>query len=238
MIKGFIGTSLIDFPSKVAAVVFMGGCNYACPFCHNPHLVQEDQMQFLPDMPTEEVIQKVAFRSNFIDGVTISGGEPTIHGKQLIEFIKKIKKISKKSPNLAIKLDTNGSNPETIKELLDKNLLDYVALDIKTIPGQYDQISKLVSSFEQVSKTMQFLMKSSIDYEFRTTVVPTLMDMQQLMDLADTIKGCKRYVLQNFCPKGVLDASFSNIDPYPVSFFREAVRAMEEKLNIKIIARV
>jgi pyruvate formate lyase activating enzyme len=237
MIKGFLGTSLIDFPSQIAAVVFTGGCNFACPFCQNAALVLPEKLQFQPDIPEEEVLQKIAARSNFINGVVISGGEPALHGERLIEFIKNIKKINscKKSP--LVKLDTNGAFPEVLQLLIEEGLIDFVAMDIKSVPKKYDEVSKVKQSFDHVRKSIDILNQSSIPYEFRTTLVPTLIAMEDLLEIGQLIKDCKSFVVQAFRPKGLIDPSYENIDPYPAKFYLEVVEKMNATFQFQTIAR-
>jgi pyruvate formate lyase activating enzyme len=226
MIKGFIGTSLIDYPGQISAVVFTGGCNFACPFCQNASLVLPEKLQFQPDISNTEIISKLQARAKFIDGVVITGGEPSIHGKQLIQFIKDIKQINSCTKSLLVKLDTNGSNPELLKTLIDEALIDYVAMDIKAGPKRYQEITHFQDSLKLAKESIHLLLESRIAYEFRTTVVPTLIDMEELNRIGEMINGCKLFVLQSFRPKGVIDPSFEELTPYPSSFLTEAAQTL------------
>ncbi len=237
MIKGFIGTSLIDYPSQISAVVFTGGCNFVCPFCQNASLVLPDKLQFQPDIPEAEIVEKIKARSNFIDGVVISGGEPTIHNDQLICFIQDLKRINSCKKSLLVKLDTNGSNPEFVKKGIEEGWLDYVAMDLKTSIDQYDEVTKLENSYDKVRQTMGILFASSIGVEIRTTVVPGLIDMDKLIEMGEMIKDCKLFVLQGFRPKGVIDPAYEKIEPYPASYLHEAAEKLKNQYSFETIVR-
>lgn len=231
MIKGFIGTSLIDYPGQISAVVFTGGCNFACPFCQNASLVLPEKLQFQPDIPSAEIISKLHARAKFIDGVVITGGEPSIHGDQLLHFLKEIKQINSCTKSLLIKLDTNGSNPELLKNLLDESLIDYVAMDIKSSPERYEEVTHFEDSIKFARESIQILIEARIPYEFRTTVVPSLIDLEELNKIGEMIKGCQLFVLQSFRPKGVIDPSYEELIPYPASYLADAAKMMRDTFS-------
>lgn len=231
MIKGFIGTSLIDYPGQISAVVFTGGCNFACPFCQNASLVLPEKLQFQPDIPKAEIISKLHARSKFIDGIVITGGEPSIHGEQLLQFIKEVKQINSCTKSLLVKLDTNGSNPILLKKLINEGLIDYVAMDIKSGPDRYQEITHFDNSQTLARESIQILTEARIPYEFRTTVVPTLIDMEELKKIGEMIKECKLFVLQTFRPKGVIDPSYEELVPYPASFLADAAKMLRDTFS-------
>ena len=188
-IHGFAKTTLLDYPKNVASTVFTGGCNYRCPFCHNKDLVLNPQ-----DVPTfsmDTVFNYFVKRKNILDGVCITGGEPTLQ-KDLIPFIKKIKSL-----NLKVKLDTNGSNPSILQELIDNDLIDYVAMDIKNSKEKYG-ITTGLSNFNisAVEESASILLNSHIPYEFRTTVVKELHDFEDFPAIGEWLRGARSYYLQ------------------------------------------
>lgn len=205
LILGFQKTTLIDYPGKIASTIFLGGCNFRCGYCHNPELISNFNTSSINE---EEIISSLRKRLDFIEGVCITGGEPTVH-KDLISFIKKIKDL-----NLLVKLDTNGTNPEMLKKLVELNLLDYVAIDIKTGFSKYEKLTNSKGTIQNIEKSIRILINSSIDYEFRTTVIPGFFEEQDIMEIKKMIKGTKKYYLQQFRPSKTLDPSFSKIKAY------------------------
>lgn len=235
MIKGFIGTSLIDYPGVISAVSFFSGCNFRCPFCHNVDLVLPERLRNLKDLTEDECIEKIVKRAKFIDGVVITGGEPTIY-ENLPILLGKIKKLI---PNIKIKLDTNGSSPELLSKILFENLVDYVAVDIKSSPEKYDYATSVNDSFSKVKETINLLLsnKSGIEYEFRTTVVPKIVDKDDILEIAKIIKGCKKYVLQQFKNDETLDPTFKTVSPYQVSFIENIAMELKENYSLNVVTR-
>jgi pyruvate formate lyase activating enzyme len=199
-ILGIVKASFIDYPKKASTVVFIGGCNFRCPYCHNPELVNE-QGEELKQSDVLEFLQK---RKKYIDGVVISGGEPTIHS-ELIPLIEEIKKLG-----YAIKLDTNGSNPEVIRKLINDRLIDYIAMDIKGPLSEYAKISNSKINIKDVDEAINLIKNSNIDYEFRTTICRELLSKAQVVEIGKYLDGAKRYALQAYNLKGkILDESKS-----------------------------
>ena len=190
-IAGFRPTSLIDYPDRVAGVLFTVGCNLRCPFCHNPELVLPEQVAVLPLIDPEAVLEALRERCTFLDGVTITGGEPTLHSG-LVAFAREVKRLG-----LLVKLDTNGSNPDVVKELVAKHLADYIAMDIKASPASYDRLAGATVDLKTIERSIALIRERAPDYEFRTTVAPTL-DEAAIAAIAEWIGGAKRYVLQRF----------------------------------------
>ncbi len=206
-IRGFIDTSFVDWEGKIVAVVFTGGCNFRCPFCYNKDLVLN--WQELDRIDEKDIMSYLKENRDFIDGVCITGGEPTLN-KDIVRFSQKLKSL-----DMLVKIDTNGTKPEVVEELIENNAVDYFAIDIKA-PLEYKAYSKLsgVNSpalFDNVKKTIKIVMGSSIDYEFRTTVVPKIHSKEDIEKIAREIKGAKRYVLQKFQPFNNIDSAYSNL---------------------------
>lgn len=184
-IGGFVKNSFVDYPGLISSVIFTNGCNYNCWYCHNKSLINSgvNQVDF------NEIINFLETRKGLIDAVVFSGGEATLQN-DLEEKIIQIKNME-----FRIKLDTNGTNPRVLKNLLDKNLLDYVAMDVKTSIDNYEQIVQSSSLIENVLESIKILIDSKIDYEFRTTLSPDINE-ENIKSICYLIKDCKRYYLQ------------------------------------------
>lgn len=190
-IHGFQKTTLLDYPGHLAATIFLGGCNFRCPFCQNKELVLSPNEE--PSISPDEVLKFFKTRQGILEGVCISGGEPTLE-KDLENFIKDIKNLGYK-----VKLDTNGYCPEVLESLLDKNLLDYVAMDIKSSPEDYPHITGLSGiDIHKINRSVHNLMASQIDYEFRTTIVKEYHSHSHMESIGKWLQGCKAYYLQNY----------------------------------------
>lgn len=192
--------TLLDYPGYVACTLFTGGCNFRCPFCHNALLVLDLDENYT--IPEEEVLAFLKKRQGLLDGVCVTGGEPLIN-KDIGNFLSKVKELGFK-----IKLDTNGTNPALLKELVSQNLVDYVAVDIKNSPEKYAETVGLKSfDMSTINETVNFLMNGSVDYEFRTTVTKQFHTEKSMEEAARFIRGAKRYFLQNFVDSGNLIGS-------------------------------
>lgn len=190
-ISGIQKLTLLDYPEHMAATIFTSGCNMRCPFCHNSSLVNIDKNAIFID--ENDILGFLKKRVGILDGVCITGGEPLLQ-PDLIEFIKKIKELGFK-----VKLDTNGYLFEKLKEILDLNLVDYVAMDIKNSLTKYPLTTGLDSMIiDNISKSIELLKSSNIDYEFRTTIVKELHNEDDIKDIANMLQGCKKYFLQQF----------------------------------------
>jgi pyruvate formate lyase activating enzyme len=186
-IGGFQKVTLLDYPDQVACIVFTVGCNYRCPFCQNSELVLHNK----GIISEEEVLDYLNKRKGILDGVVISGGEPTVQ-KDLKDFIIKIKKLG-----LLVKLDTNGTNPELLKDLIDNNLIDYVAMDIKNDLDKYKEITINNPEINKIKKSIKLLQDSKIDHEFRTTIMKNYHTIADLQKICQLVAG-DQYYLQNF----------------------------------------
>jgi pyruvate formate lyase activating enzyme len=189
-LAGLQKTTLLDFPGKVAATVFTYGCNFRCPFCHNASLVKGNGTDVLTDADFFAFLDK---RRGILDGVCVTGGEPLLN-RDIADFIKAIK-----DKGFLVKLDTNGSNPHLLSELIDSGLVDYVAMDIKNSPDNYGKTAGVMNfDIQPINDSIDLLMNSAIDYEFRTTVVKELHTAADILSIAQWIKGARLYALQQF----------------------------------------
>lgn len=196
-ISGFQKLTLLDFPGKTAATIFTGGCNMRCPFCHNALLVTE--LSDADDFSEEEVLSYLKKRQGILDGVCITGGEPLLQ-KDIADFMGKVKALG-----LSVKLDTNGSYPEKLKTLVEAGLIDYIAMDIKNSKEKYAETVGIKDfDISHIEESVSYIMSCGVDYEFRTTVVRELHEIQDIEKIGQWIKGAKRYFLQNFVDSGNL----------------------------------
>ena len=186
-IHNYLKSSLLDYPGKISCVVFTQGCPWRCWYCQNAELLPK--IKGIVD--ENEIFEFLKTRIGLVDGVVICGGEPTIQ-PDLEEFITKIKELG-----FPVKLDTNGTNPGVIKSLIDKKLIDYVAMDFKTPLDKYDEVAKTHVDVEAIKKSIQILKENKIDYEFRTTAIPTLSE-SDFLEIAKEIKGAKLFYIQHY----------------------------------------
>lgn len=196
-IGGLQKVSLIDFPGKIAAAVFTQGCNFRCPYCHNPDLVPREPRGAL--LPVEDVLAFLEKRRGRLDGVVLTGGEPTVQ-TGLPDFLETVRAMG-----YLVKLDTNGSNPGILEELLGRRLLDYVAMDLKAPERKYGLFSGPDVPFSLIEETMNLLRFSGVPFEFRTTVALSILDEVDLQEILDMLGPEDRFVLQRFVPSRTLD---------------------------------
>ena len=198
LIGGLQKNSLIDFPGKLCCVVFTAGCNFHCPYCHNPELVKNPSGQY----SESEIFDFLNQRKDWIDGVVISGGEPTLQ-KDLFSFCRKIKTMG-----FPVKLDTNGSHPEVIQQLMSDDLLDYIAMDIKTDPRRYEPVVAKKCDPELILESIRLIMNSHLPYEFKTTCVKPLIDEAIIDLITELIRNARRYALQRLHGEEMLKPEF------------------------------
>ncbi len=196
IIKGFQKLTLLDYPGKVACTVFTGGCNFRCPFCHNALLVTEmDDIEYTE----KEIFQHLERRKGVIEGVAVTGGEPLLQ-KDIERFLYELR-----CAGVSVKLDTNGSFPEKLKDILDLGLVDYVAMDIKNSKEKYALTIGLQSfDISTVEESIELLRNSEVDYEFRTTVTSNFHTVEDMRSIAQWLQGSPKYFLQNFVDSGML----------------------------------
>ena len=219
IIGGLQKTSLLDFPEKIAAIVFTMGCNFRCGYCHNPELINGEAK-------IEEVFEFLKTRQGKLDGVVITGGEPCLQ-KDLPEFIKQVKELG-----FAVKLETNGSFPEMLeKVLLD---LDYVAMDIKAPLEKYSQIVNVDVDTSKILKSIEVLKNGGVDYEFRTTVVKSQLSFEDFEKIGQLIQGAPRYYLQRFEASKILDKSLENEKTYSTEEFERIIDMLKSYVKAEV----
>ena len=245
-IGGLQKLTLIDFPGRLAATVFLCGCNFRCPWCYSRELVLPGEIEKQPKISEKELFDFLQERKDLLEGVVVCGGEPTIH-KELPEFIGKIKKMG-----YLVKLDTNGSNSKMLRELIGRDtksiakrdslssltslprsgssLIDYVAMDVKLPKERYKEVLRVDA--ENIEKSVKVLKNSGINYEFRTTVVPTVLDKNDIIEIAKWLSPAKRYYLQNFRPEKTIDPEFEKIRPYPDEYLSEIKKAISSFFEV------
>ncbi len=208
IIKGFIENSLIEWEGNIVSIIFLPHCNLRCPYCHATHLVKKPNE--LERIPLEVVVRRIWRNKNWLDGVVISGGEPTLHGDidSLIKIFKEM--------GLKVRIDTNGTNPATLEDLIQRGLIDCVAMDIKAPlrEEKYRMVTGASCNLSNIKKSISLIMKSGLEYEFRTTVCPTLLDGSDIVEIAQSIDGARRYILQTFRPNNCLDSKMLDVLPY------------------------
>ncbi|MFH0929852.1 MAG: anaerobic ribonucleoside-triphosphate reductase activating protein [Candidatus Moraniibacteriota bacterium] len=200
ILGGLQKLTLIDYPGHIAATVFTVGCNFRCPFCHNPELVISNFQFPISNILEKDFFEFLESRKGKLEGICITGGEPTIQ-PDLIEFVRKIKELGYK-----VKLDTNGTRPDVLRRLYNEKLLDFVAMDIKSDLDSYSKTTNGKVDLGRIKLSVDLIRNSGVDYEFRTTAVPGLHSESNFVKIGEWLKGSKKYVLQAFEDKGkILD---------------------------------
>jgi len=224
MLKGFIQTSFIDWKGHLSSVIFTGGCNFRCPYCHNRDLVLGHQS--MENIPMDYILFTLHKYRHWTDHVVVTGGEPTIHAERLMSLIMIIKK-----EGFAIKLDTNGSCPERVQQYIKEGLVDYVAMDVKGPVSQYEKWAGVDVDNQKINESIDTIMDSGIDHEFRMTVVPTLHQESDIQKVADRLKGAKRFFIQRFRPTITLNTDYQAITQHSIEEFQ----ALKKKYEIGAI---
>ncbi len=223
---GLQKTTLLDYPGKVAATVFTLGCNFYCPFCHNPELVNPVLAKEQPKISEKQILDFLKERQGLLEALVITGGEPTIH-PQLEGFISKVKQL-----NFLVKLDTNGSNPQILKDLIANKLIDYVAMDIKSPLKKYYLFTKGIDYISKIKKSIEILMNSDIDYEFRTTLDPLNLNEEDVLEISKLIKGAKAYYLQEFKNFKTLDNKYQKVHCWPEEKTQKVLEKIKNNFSI------
>jgi len=233
LIGGIQTLTLLDYPGKVAALLFTAGCNMRCGYCHNAHLVLPEEIKKWQDsfIPEEHFFRFLESRKGLLDGVVITGGEPTIH-PDLPAFLRRIKEME-----FLVKLDTNGTNPAVVASLLEERLVDYIAMDVKASESKYKDLTKMRESFDRIKESRDLIMNVGIPYEFRTTVVKGYHDMEELRRIAEFCGGAEKYTLQNFRPQKTLDPAFGKYSGFTAEEFNTMKEQAEEFIeNVEVLA--
>ncbi len=221
---GFQKTSLIDYPDRVASVLFTAGCNLRCPYCHNGDLVHGFSGPFIEE---EAILEVLVERRRYVDSVVVSGGEPTLD-PGLPGFLGKLRELG-----FSVKLDTNGLNPEVLKACLP--LLNYIAMDVKTSPEQYKILG--AETVESLYESINLIKESGVDYEFRCTAVPGFVENETIPEIGGMVRGAKRFIFQQFRPEKTLDPMYNDVKPHSKEYIREMGKVMEvfvEEVVLKI----
>ena len=214
---GQVKNSFIDYPNKICTAYFVGGCNFRCPYCHNSHLLKG----IGESIDEAQVFGYLEKRRNMLDGICVSGGEPTLHDG-LEAFLGEVKR-----KGFLVKLDTNGTYPEVLGNLLKNKRVDYIAMDIKAPFGKYEKIAGRPVDIEAIKRSIDLVRNSSVDYEFRTTVCRELLEVGDVLEIAQYIKGSRRYILQNFRDCSSVLAGEGKLTP----FAKEELDELKDKVS-------
>ena len=212
-IKGLEKFASRDFPGHISATIFTGGCNFRCPFCHNPDLVLRPRS--LDTVPRKVFMDFLERRKDWLEGICVTGGEPLMH-PDLHENLAQLKK-----RGLLVKLDTNGSFPGRLKSVLSKGLVDAVAMDVKAPLNKYDQAAGVPVKVDDIRRSINLIRESGREHYFRTTLVPGLVEEGDLVRIGKELKGCRRLVLQRFSPDNTLDPAYARLKPHSDHHVRE-----------------
>lgn len=226
-IGGLQKVSLIDYPGKISAIIFTQGCNFRCPYCHNPELV--DPKRYQACLPEKGILEFLSRRAGKLEAVTITGGEPALQ-KGLIPLIGQIRKLG-----FSVKLDTNGSQPEILETLIKQKLLDFIAMDVKAPPGKYHSIVQVSADFDDIRQSIGLTLKSKIPHEFRTTVVRSQLTPDDIFAIAKEINGAKRYVLQKFQQAKTLSDKYIREKSYSDEELLSIAKKMEKNIPLILI---
>ncbi len=226
-IHGLNKTTLLDYPGRVAATIFTGNCNFRCPFCHNSELVLDPESQ--PEISTDEIMSFLKKRQGILDGVCITGGEPTLQS-DLLDFIKEVKALG-----YPVKLDTNGYRPEVLREALEEGLLDFVAMDIKSGSSGYALASGCSNiDLAKIRESAKLIKDSGIDYEFRTTVVKGIHSREDLIEIGEWLGDVKAYFIQNYRDnENVMVKGYESFSEEELESLKEAVISLIPNTKIR-----
>ena len=220
---GLQKTTLIDYPEKVSAIVWTVGCNFRCPFCYNKEIVTGD-VELIPEQQVFSFLKK---RKNMLEGLVVTGGEPLLQD-DIENFCKKVKKL-----DYLVKIDTNGSFPERLQKLIHDGLVDYIAMDVKAPLGKYEGITNVKVDVEKIKRSIKIIRSSSVDHEFRTTFVPGFLEMQDILEISDLLKGAKRFYLQQFKPiSPMLSRDLEKVEPYNKDYMFETLEKIKPYFEI------
>jgi pyruvate formate lyase activating enzyme len=217
-IGGFQKTSLLDYPERISAIIWTMGCNFRCPFCYNKQIVLGDA----EEMPEKEILSFLEKRKGLLEGLVITGGEPLLQ-EDIAAFTEKVKKLG-----YPVKIDTNGTYPEKLKELIDKKLVDYVAMDVKAPKNKYNQLTGVKTDISKIEKSIEIIKADAPDYEFRTTFAPELLKKEDIIEIAKWLDGAKLFYLQQFKNNSPLMSSkLDNVVPYSKEYLNETLNEIK-----------
>lgn len=221
-IKGFLETSFLDWPGKICSVLFLPGCNFRCPYCHNHPLIFQPEK--FATFSLREILHRLQSFKGWIDGICLTGGEPTLH-PDLPLLVRRIRE-----RGFQVKLDTNGSHPEMLERFIEEREIDFIAMDVKAPldPFQYRRSTGCSIDLSSIKRSIEILKRGRVEYQFRMTVVPLLHKEEEIQRLAQQLKAGQRFVLQNFNPENPLDASLKNTLPYDPKVLKEMERRAQE----------
>jgi len=231
-IKGFQQTTLIDWEGKIASIIFLGGCNFKCGFCHSGNLALKPET--LKSTSFEDIALFLKSKKGWIEGVVVTGGEPTVHQERLINLLNAIKDLG-----FLVKLDTNGTNYKLLKDIVDSRLVDYIALDVKAPlrSNAYSRATGVDLEIEDIISSKDLIVNSDIEHECRTTIVPGLITPKDIAEIAKSIIPAKKYCIQQFVPRQTLDPSLSKLKPYPIEELDNMAKLASEDLANVIIRK-
>jgi len=217
-IGGFQKTSLLDYPDRISAIIWTMGCNFKCPFCYNKQIVSGEAKA----IPEDEIFSFLEKRKGLLEGLVITGGEPLMQ-EDIAEFAENVKKLG-----YPVKIDTNGSYPEKLKELLDKKLVDYVAMDVKAPKNKYNQLTGTKTDISNIEKSIGIIKSDAPDYEFRTTFVPELLKKEDIVEIAKWLDGAKLFYLQQFKNETpMLSYKMNSVAPYSKEYLNETLNEIK-----------
>ncbi len=224
----FVGlqkTTLIDYPDKIACIFFTPGCNFRCGFCYNKQLVLTPNE--LPRISEEESFAFLEKRKKYLEAIVITGGEPTLHWSELKKFI-----IKAREKGYLIKLDSNGTNPEALKEAIEEKIVDYIAMDVKSSLENYSKAAGVPVDTNKIKESIELIMNSGIDYEFRSTILPEIYSKEDAVKVSELIKGAKKYYLQKFVPADtMIDETFKEKETYSKEKALELKKILEKTIQ-------
>ncbi|MBI4633879.1 MAG: anaerobic ribonucleoside-triphosphate reductase activating protein [Deltaproteobacteria bacterium] len=226
-IGGLQKVSLIEYPGKISAVIFTQGCNFRCPYCHNPELVDPDL--YGDCLGEEEIFSFLEKRRGKLEAVTVTGGEPTIQ-PDLAVFLRRLKGME-----YLVKIDSNGSHPDILEELLREKLVDYIAMDVKAPLGKYEKIMGTTVDCNKIKRSIDMILASEIDHEFRTTVPRSLLEEKDLLAIGRLVKNARQYTIQKFVPSKTLNPSFLKETTYSDEEFSVLKKKLEKNIQAVVV---
>jgi pyruvate formate lyase activating enzyme len=217
-IGGFQKLSLLDYPDKLSAIIWTIGCDFRCPFCYNKQIVFGE----VNEIPEKEIFDYLKKRKKFLEGIVMTGGEPLLQ-PDLKDFIAKVKQIG-----YLIKIDTNGTNPKLLEGLIQEKLVDYVSMDVKAPKEKYEELAGVKVDLNKIEESIEIIKQYAPDYEFRTTLIPTLLEKEDILEIARWLKNSKRFYLQQFEQKApLISSSMERVEPYPKEYLLETLELIK-----------